>query len=472
MAAVFSNQRKFETWRRLWVALAESLHALGVPSVKPEQIASLRAHLTDIPFDRVRAIERDLRHDVMSHVHAWGEQVGDDARKIIHLGATSAFVSDNGDLVQYRQGLDLIQARLARLIETLCDQRVKWKDLPVLGWTHYQPAQPTTLGKRITLWIYDLLLDLADVRDVRARLPLRGAKGATGTQATFQTLFRGAGFSEGDTHAKCIALETLIAGKLGFASSVPVAGQTYTRKWDTQLLRPLVGVAESLSKFGNDMRLMQHSGEVMEPFEDKQIGSSAMAYKQNPMRSERICSLARLLIQTAPVATYTAATQWFERTLDDSAGRRVAIPESFLTADAILILATNVSSALRVFPARCAAVLGAELPFMATEELIMRGVARGHDRQDLHEVLRVASIDVRRRIFEEGADAAEFFTLLRKSDRFAWLDDAAVDDLRASAIRLTGRAVEQVDEFVPTARAAAAEARADVPAVTEGEVTV
>jgi adenylosuccinate lyase len=383
MAYIFSPQFKFSTWRRLWLALAEGQQALGL-EISNAQLAEMRAHLDEINFDVAEAKERELRHDVMSHIHAFGEQAPQ-ARAIIHLGATSAYVTDNTDLVQMRAGLELTAQKLVNVIAALAKFADEYHALPTLAFTHFQAAQPTTVGKRATLWIQDLLLDLEEVLRVRDGLPFLGVKGTTGTQASFFELFNG-------DMAKVARLEKTVAQGLGFSRVLAVSGQTYTRKLDYQVLQALSGVGQSAHKFANDLRLLAHLKEVEEPFEEGQVGSSAMAYKRNPMRCERITGLARHLMLLALDPAQTAAEQWFERTLDDSSNKRIAVPEAFLCTDVILETFLNVSQNLVVYPAVIEARLRAEMPFMATENILMEAVKRGGDRQDLHERIRKHSL--------------------------------------------------------------------------------
>jgi len=390
---LFSPEKKFTTWRKLWIALAESEQELGLP-ITDEQIEELRAHADDINYDVAKAREKVVRHDVMSHVYAYGEQCPK-AKGIIHLGATSCFVGDNTDLIIMREGLLIIRGKLINTIARLADFAEKYKDLPTLGFTHYQAAQPTTVGKRATLWIQDLLMDLADLDYLVGSLKLRGAKGTTGTQASFMELF------EGDEE-KCRRLDSMIAEKMGFSGTYPVTGQTYSRKVDSRVLSVLAGIAQSAHKFSNDIRLLQHMKEVEEPFEKTQIGSSAMAYKRNPMRSERMASLANLVMAGSLNPQITASTQWFERTLDDSANKRVSVSEAFLAVDSILELYMNVSEGLVVYPGVIRSHLMAELPFMASENIIMDAVKRGGDRQELHEHIRVHSMEAARVVKEQG----------------------------------------------------------------------
>ncbi|MCM2315882.1 MAG: adenylosuccinate lyase [Thermoanaerobaculia bacterium] len=383
MSRVFSPDFKFTTWRRLWIALAEAERELGLP-VTEAQIAELRAHADRINYEDAERREREVRHDVMAHVHAFGLQAPG-AKGIIHLGATSAFVGDNTDLIQMREGMRIMQRRLVTLISRLRDFAWQWRATPTLAFTHFQPAQLTTVGKRATLWLHDLLLDLSELEYRLDQIGLLGVKGATGTQASFLALF------EGDAD-KVRRLEAIVAAKMGFAQSYPVSGQTYTRKVDAQIVSTLGGFAQSASKFAFDMRLLQHMREIEEPFEESQIGSSAMAYKRNPMRAERIDSLARHLIINTQNPAHTAATQWFERTLDDSANRRIAIPEAFLAADSIALLYDNIVGGIVVHEEVIAANVARELPFIATENIMMEGVRRGGDRQQLHERVRVHSM--------------------------------------------------------------------------------
>lgn len=383
MSRVFSPDFKFTTWRRLWIALAEAERELGLP-VTEAQIAELRAHADTINYEDAERREREVRHDVMAHVHAFGLQAPG-AKGIIHLGATSAFVGDNTDLIQMREGMRIMQRRLVTLISRLRDFAWQWRATPTLAFTHFQPAQLTTVGKRATLWLHDLLLDLSELEYRLDQIGLLGVKGATGTQASFLALF------DGDAD-KVRRLETIVAAKMGFAQSYPVSGQTYTRKVDAQIVATLGGFGQSASKFAFDMRLLQHMREIEEPFEESQIGSSAMAYKRNPMRAERIDSLARHLIINTQNPAHTAATQWFERTLDDSANRRIAIPEAFLAADSIALLYDNIVGGIVVHEEVIAANVARELPFIATENIMMEGVRRGGDRQQLHERVRVHSM--------------------------------------------------------------------------------
>ncbi len=395
MSFLFSPQFKFQTWRKLWIILAESEKELGLP-ITEEQIEELKAHETDINFDVAEAEEKRRRHDVMSHVYAYGVQCPK-AKGIIHLGATSAFVGDNTDLIQMQKGLILVRRRLMRVIDKLTEFALKNKDLPQLGATHFQAAQLTTVGKRACLWIQDLLIDLEEIDFLIEVLPFRGVKGTTGTQASFMELFNG-------DEAKIVELDRLVTTRAGFKRCLTITGQTYTRKWDNRVSQALSSIAQSLHKLATDMRLMQGLKEVEEPFESTQIGSSAMAYKRNPMRSERICSLARFVISLVESTAFTQATQWFERTLDDSANKRLAIPEAFLAMDAMLIIAENVSNGMVVYPKVIEKRIMAELPFMATENIIMEGVKKGGDRQELHEEIRVMSMEAGKVVKQEGKD--------------------------------------------------------------------
>ncbi|MCD8314325.1 MAG: adenylosuccinate lyase [Firmicutes bacterium] len=395
MKHLFSPDFKFSTWRRLWIALAEAEHELGLP-VTEEQIDEMKAHADDINYEVAEAREKIVRHDVMSHVYAYGQQCPS-AAGIIHLGATSCYVGDNTDLIIMREALCVIEKKLVAVIRVLADFAEKYKSQPTLAFTHFQPAQPTTVGKRATLWISDLLSDLENVKFRKSRLKLLGSKGTTGTQASFLELF-------GGDVGKVRELDRKIAEKIGFSDVYAVSGQTYSRKADFDVLAVLAGIAESAAKFSNDIRLLQHLKEIEEPFEKGQIGSSAMAYKRNPMRSERIASLSRYVISDLQNPALTAATQWFERTLDDSANKRISVPEAFLATDAILNLYVNVSDGLIVYPKVIEKHLLAELPFMATENIMMDAVMRGGNRQELHEKIRVHSMEASRRIKEEGAE--------------------------------------------------------------------
>lgn len=434
MAALFSPQNRHSTWRRLWVALAQAERELGLP-ISDAQIEELTAHTDDIDFDAADRYERELRHDVMAHVHAYGD-VCPTARPIIHLGATSCYVTDNADLLHMRQGLELLRDRLAGVIDLLGRFADQYRALPCLGFTHLQPAQPTTVGKRATLWCYDLVLDLEEVEHRIASLRFRGVKGTTGTQATFLALFNG-------DHEKVEQLDRLVTQKMGFAQAFAVTGQTYSRKADSQILAALSGVAQSAHKAGTDIRILQSRKELEEPFEKKQIGSSAMAYKRNPMRSERMCSLARFVMTLPASADQTMATQWLERTLDDSAVRRLNIPQAFLGIDAVLILYRNIVDGMVVYPKIIERHLSEELPFMATEEILMAGVQQGGDRQDLHERIRVHSQNAARQVKEHG-QSNDLIERLRDDQAFAGVNLTGALD----ATRFIGRAPQQVDAFI------------------------
>jgi adenylosuccinate lyase len=434
MATLWGDQRKFGTWRRLWVALAEAEAELGLP-ITPQQIAELRAAVDDIDFDAANKYERKLRHDVMAHVHTYGDRCPN-ARGIIHLGATSCYVTDNADLILIRESLQLIAQRLAGAIVALAKFAKQYRSLPTLSFTHLQPAQPTTVGRRACLWAYDLALDVDEIEHRIASLKARSVKGTTGTQASFLELF------DGD-HAKVRQLEKLVATKIGFDETYAMTGQTYSRKVDAQVLDALAGVAASSHKAATDLRILANRKEVEEPFEKDQIGSSAMAYKRNPMRSERICSLARFAMSLPANASQTHATQWMERTLDDSANRRLVIPQAFLAIDAILILYQNVASGLVVYPQVIAKHLREELPFMVTENILMAAVAAGGDRQDLHERIRQHSQAAATVVKEQGGDN-DLISRLKNDKAFAGVDiDATIDPTK-----LTGRSSEQVDEFI------------------------
>ncbi len=393
MQEIFSDNTKFSTWRRLWVALAESEKELGI-NITDEQIAEMRAHITDIDFDVATAKEREVRHDVMSHIYAYGQQCPH-AKGIIHLGATSCYVGDNTDIIQMRDAMRRIKKLLVNVISAGADFAERYKSMPCLAFTHFQAAQPTTMGKRATLWLQDLTFDLENVDHVLSSLKLLGCKGTTGTGASFLELF------EGDVE-KVKKLEKMISEKMGFDGAYPVSGQTYSRKVDYMVLSALSGIAQSAHKFSNDIRLLSHLKEVDEPFESGQIGSSAMAYKRNPMRSERIASLARYVITDTLNPAITASGQWFERTLDDSANRRIAIPEAFLAVDGILSLYINIISGMKVYPMQAERHLRDELPFMATENILMHCVKLGGDRQQLHEAIRQHSVAAAREVKEFG----------------------------------------------------------------------
>jgi len=434
MSRLWGGQRKFSTWRRLWIALAEAQQELGLP-ITDGQIAEMRAHVDDIDFETAAAYEKQRRHDVMAHVLAFGDACPE-ARSVIHWGATSCFVTDNTDLVLLREALGMVRARLAAVIDRLAAFAQEHRDLPCLGYTHFQPAQPTTVGKRACLWAYDLVLDLEEIEHRLDTLAARSAKGTTGTQASFLELFHG-------DHAKVRRLEELGSQKMGFASTYAVTGQTYSRKVDTQILDSLSGIAQSAHKAATDLRLLANRKEMEEPFEKEQIGSSAMAYKRNPMRSERICSLAKYLMSLPATAAHTFSTQWMERTLDDSACRRLVIPQAFLAADAILILYQNVATGLVVYPQVIARNLRDELPFMASENILMAAVTAGGDRQDLHERIRRHSMEAALAVKRDGLPN-DLLDRLAADEAFEGVDLQATLD----PARFTGRAAQQVDDFV------------------------
>ena len=436
MSALFSPQNKFSTWRRLWIALAETERELGI-DIRAEQIEEMKAHVEDINFDVARGREKEVRHDVMAHVYAYGIQCPK-AKPIIHLGATSAYVGDNTDLIQIRDGLQLIRKRLLNVIAALRNFALTYKEVPTLGFTHFQPAQPTTVGKRATLWIQDFLMDLDELDHRIAELRFRGVKGTTGTQASFMELF-------GGDEEKVRRLDQLVSEKMGFTKRFRVTGQTYTRKVDSQVTAALSGIAQSAHKLSNDLRLLQHLKEIEEPFETHQIGSSAMPYKRNPMRSERIAALSRYVITTALSPAFTQASQWFERTLDDSANKRLSIPETFLAVDAILILCHNVASGLVVYPKMIELHLREELPFMAAERILMAAVQRGGDRQDLHERLRVHAMDASKRVKQEG-EANDFVVRIAADEAFGMTREEL--ECLLDPKHFIGRAPGQVVEFL------------------------
>ncbi len=434
MAELWSPKVKFSTWRRLWVALARAERQLGL-AVSAEQVADLESQVNALDFAAADAYERRFRHDVMAHIHAYGD-AAPLARPIIHLGATSCYVTDNADLIVIRQALAIVRDKLVRAIAALASFAGRWKDLPCLGYTHFQPAQLVTVGKRATLWCHELVLDLREIEHRLAELKFLGVKGTTGTQASFLALF------DGD-HAKVDALDQLVAQEFGFDQTYPVSGQTYSRKVDSQVVSTLGGLAESAHRFGSDLRLLAHEREVEEPFEAEQIGSSAMAYKRNPMRAERMCSLARFVAALPAAASQTAATQWLERTLDDSAIRRLIIPQAFLGVDAILNLYLSVARGLVVHPAVIARHVAEELPFMATENLLMAAVSAGGDRQDLHARIREHSLAAAERI-KEGAGGNDLLERIRRDAGFPALDYNAILD----PARFTGRSSVQVEHFL------------------------
>jgi len=460
MNALFSSQNKHSTWRRMWVTLAQAEMELGLP-ISEEQIAELSNNIDNIDFDKVDEYERQLRHDVMAHIHAYGDQCPK-ARPIIHLGATSCLITDNSDIVILRDALHILQKKLVTVIKKLSDTAKKYQYLPCLSFTHFQPAQPTTLGKRMTLWLQDFLLDLGDLEFRLKNLRLLGIKGATGTQASFLNLF------EGD-HEKVCKLESLICQRLGFGKPFPVTGQTYSRKQDVQILQVLSGIATTAHKMATDLRLLAHMKEVEEPFSKNQIGSSAMPYKRNPMQSERICSLARFVISLSENPTYTAATQWFERTLDDSANRRLCIPESFLAVDSILLLLINISGDMVVYPKVIEKNLRQELPFLATENILMESVKKGADRQNIHERIRQHSIAVGKRIKEEGLDNDLIARIA--NDKDIPLNEEELGDC-LEIHRYIGRAPQQVEEFLLNDIAEVMNRYQEVDIEKEAQVTI
>ncbi|GKU24721.1 adenylosuccinate lyase [Clostridium folliculivorans] len=436
MSYLFSDDMKFSTWRKLWVVLAESERELGL-NITEEQVNELKEHIYDINYDEAIKKEKEVRHDVMSHVYAYGLQCPS-AKGIIHLGATSCYVGDNTDIIIMKDALLLVKKKLINVINHLSNFANKYKDLPTLGFTHFQPAQLTTVGKRATLWIQDLLIDLENLDFVIEKLKLRGVKGTTGTQASFMTLFNG-------DEEKIRTLDKMVAEKMGYTSSYAVTGQTYPRKVDSIVLNTLSEVAQSAYKFSNDLRLLQSMKEVEEPFEKNQIGSSAMAYKRNPMRSERMGALARYIVVDALNPAITASTQWFERTLDDSANKRIAVAEAFLALDGVLNLYINIAENMVVYDKVISAHVFNELPFMATENIMMEAVKRGADRQEMHEKIRVHSMDAARRVKEEGLNndlieriVADDSFLLSKEEIYSIIDP----------LKFVGRAPGQVDEFL------------------------
>lgn len=437
MKYLFSPDKKFRTWRKLWIALAESEKELGL-NITQEQIDELKAHQDDINYDVAEAREKVVRHDVMSHVYAYGVQCPN-AKGIIHLGATSCYVGDNTDIIIMNEALELIEKKLVQVIRSLSKFAEKYKAQPTLAFTHFQPAQPTTVGKRATLWIQDLLMDLEDVRYMLSKKKLLGCKGTTGTQASFLELFSG-------DHEKVRALDRKIAEKLGYNDCFAVSGQTYSRKLDSQFLNVLAGIAQSAAKFSNDIRLLQHLKEIEEPFEKNQIGSSAMAYKRNPMRSERMASLSRYVMIDVLNPYMTAATQWFERTLDDSANKRISVAEAFLGTDAILNLYMNISDGLVVYPKVIEKRLRSELPFMATENIMMDAVKqRGGDRQELHERIRELSMETGYEIKAEGQDN-HLFEKIAKDPMFGVTLEELEEHLKPE--NYVGRAPQQTEEFL------------------------
>ena len=436
MLNIFSSDHKFVTWRRLWVALAKAEQILGL-SIKDEQIEEMERYQEQINYESAQAKEKELRHDVMAHVHAYGEQCPT-AMPIIHLGATSAYVGDNTDLILMKEALNIVSVKMLRLMDQMAAFCLQYKDLPTLGFTHFQPAQLTTVGKRGCLWLYDLLMDFENLQHQIQRLKFRGVKGTTGTQGSFLTLF------DGD-HQKVEALDKLVAEQMGFNDRIPVTGQTYTRKIDFEVLGVLSGIAQSLHKTTNDLRLLQHLKEIEEPFESNQVGSSAMAYKRNPMRSERIAALCRWVIVLQQNTAMTQSAQWFERTLDDSANRRLTIPESFLAVDAVLDIALNVFSGLVVYDKMIMAHIERELPFMATEYILMEAVKKGGNRQQLHEQIRLHSMKAAEQVKIEG----------KQNDLIQRIADDPLFHLQLEELEkildptlFTGRASEQTQRFI------------------------
>ncbi|MFR4231591.1 MAG: adenylosuccinate lyase [Clostridium sp.] len=436
MSFIFSDDMKFSTWRKLWVALAEGERSLGI-NITEEQINELKANINNINYDEARKREKEVRHDVMSHVYAYGLQCPN-AKGIIHLGATSCYVGDNTDIIIMRDALLLIKKKLITVLNHLSNFAMKYKDMPTLGFTHFQPAQLTTVGKRATLWMQDLVIDIENIDFVLAKLKLRGVKGTTGTQASFMNLF------EGDEE-KIKSLDTYVAEKMGFEKSYGVTGQTYPRKIDSIILNTLSEVAQSAYKFSNDLRLLQSIKEIEEPFEKHQIGSSAMAYKRNPMRSERMSSLARTVIVNALNPAITAATQWFERTLDDSANKRISVPEAFLALDGVLNLYINIAESMVVYDKVIAKHVNEELPFMATENIMMECTKRGCDRQELHERIREHSMAAAKRVKGEGL-SNDLIERIMADDYFKLTKEEILDII--DPLKFIGRAPSQVVEFI------------------------
>lgn len=459
MQYIFSPDKKFKTWRQLWIALAETEKALGLP-ITQEQIDELKANAEDINYEVAKEREKLVRHDVMSHVYAYGQQCPT-AKGIIHLGATSCYVGDNTDIIIMTEALKLVRRKLINVMAELAKFAESYKNQPTLAFTHFQPAQPTTVGKRATLWLNELCLDLEDLDHVLSTMKLLGSKGTTGTQASFLELF------EGD-HDKCRKADQMIAEKMGFSSCYPVSGQTYSRKVDTRVINVLAGIAQSAHKFSNDIRLLQHLKEVEEPFEKNQIGSSAMAYKRNPMRSERIASLANYVMSDVMNPMLVASTQWFERTLDDSANKRLSVPEGFLAIDGILDLYLNVVDGLVVYPKVIEKHFMAELPFMATENIMMDAVKAGGDRQELHERIRTLSMEAGKNVKEKGLDN-NLLELIAADPAFGLSLEELQNTMEPS--RYVGRAPQQVDEFLDEVVNPILEANKDLLGMT-AEITV
>ena len=435
MLRLFSADTRYTTWRRLWVALARAEHALGLP-VTEEQVRELEEHVSDIDYEEAEKREKEVRHDVMAHIYAFGK-AAPGAAGIIHLGATSCYVTDNADIIIYRDAMKYIRYELTGVIKELADFSLRYKDMPTLGYTHYQPAQPVTVGKRAALWLQDFAADLEELEFTLGRLKMLGCRGTTGTEASFMELFGGDG-------TKIDRMNEMICGEFGFDGCFDVCGQTYPRKTDSSILNTLSGIAQSAYKFANDIRLLQHDRQVEEPFEDSQIGSSAMAYKRNPMRCERICSLARYIISDAMNAPATASAQWLERTLDDSANRRISMPEAFLCADAVLRLLMNVAEGLKANEKIVAKAVRDYLPFIATENLLMEAVKRGGDRQKVHEMIRRASIEATAQM-KEGREP-DLIHALAANPEFGMTEEEMKALLEPE--RFTGRCAEQVENYV------------------------
>ncbi len=435
MLRLFSADTRYTTWRRLWVALARAEHALGLP-VTGEQVRELEEHVSDIDYEEAEKREKEVRHDVMAHIYAFGK-AAPGAAGIIHLGATSCYVTDNADIIIYRDALNYLRKELVGVMKKLADLALKYKDMPALGYTHYQPAQPVTVGKRAALWLQDFAADLEELDFTLGRLKMLGCRGTTGTEASFMELFGGDG-------TKIDRMNEMICGEFGFDGCFDVCGQTYPRKTDSSILNTLSGIAQSAYKFANDIRLLQHDRQVEEPFEDSQIGSSAMAYKRNPVRCERICSLARYIISDAANAPATASAQWLERTLDDSANRRISMPEAFLCADAVLRLVMNVAEGLKVNEKIVAKAVRDYLPFIATENLLMEAVKRGGDRQKVHEMIRRASMEATAQM-KEGREP-DLIHALAANPEFGMTEEEMKALLEPE--RFTGRCAEQVENYV------------------------
>ncbi len=466
MQYIFSPDKKFRTWRKLWIALAEAENELGLknekgePAITAEQIEELKSHAEDINYEVAKEREKLVRHDVMSHVYAYGVQCPG-AAGIIHLGATSCYVGDNTDIIVMSEALELVRVKLINVIDKLAAFAVEYKALPTLAFTHFQPAQPTTVGKRATLWVQEFMMDLEDLDYVISTIKLLGSKGTTGTQASFMELF------DGDEE-KVQKLETIIADKMGFSGCFPVSGQTYSRKLDTRVLNILAGIAASAHKFACDIRLLQHLKEVEEPFEKNQIGSSAMAYKRNPMRCERITSLSRYVMSDVTNAMYTSACQWFERTLDDSANKRISIPEGFLATDGILDLLANVADGMVVYDKVIEKHLMAELPFMATENIMMDAVKAGGNRQELHEEIRRLSMEAGENVKKYGREN-NLLQLIAESDKFPAGEEELKGALQPS--KYTGRAASQVEEYINVFVKPVLDANKDILGI-KAEITV